>query len=369
MAGTAATSGGAILEAREVWKAFADHAAVRGVSIAVEPGEFLTLLGPSGCGKTTLLRMIAGFESVTRGDIFIAGERKTDAPPYRRPLGMVFQNLALFPHLTVGENVAYGLKVRRTESATIAREVAAALELVGLGPLAGRAVHQLSGGQRQRVALARALVVKPAVLLLDEPLGALDLKLRRQLQVELKNLQKRVGTTFIFVTHDQEEALSMSDRIAVMNAGQVEQLSSAKEVYDRPRTAFVASFVGDNNLFRAERDGDGVRLPELGVTRPAPAAPSAGGAVVLAVRPEHVRLQRAGGASGALRGTVTDETYLGSSVQYTVQAGGRAILAAMPCGTGAAFASGDDVEVEWDAADAVLVPDSAPVPPSPTATH
>ena len=356
-------SAGAILETREVWKAFADHAAVRGVSIAVEAGEFLTLLGPSGCGKTTLLRMIAGFESVTRGDIFIGGERKTDAPPYQRPLGMVFQNLALFPHLTVGENVAYGLKVRRATTATIAREVAAALELVGLGALAGRAVHQLSGGQRQRVALARALVVRPAVLLLDEPLGALDLKLRRQLQVELKNLQRRVGTTFVFVTHDQEEALSMSDRIAVMNGGRVEQLASAKEIYDRPRTAFVAGFVGDNNIFVAEREGAALRLPELGITLAHDGEAAEANPLVLAVRPEHVRLRPVNGPDGAIRGTVTDEVYLGSTVQFTVRAGGRSILATLPCRpgeAGALFPPGTEVELDWNAAASVLVPTSAP---------
>jgi ABC-type Fe3+/spermidine/putrescine transport system ATPase subunit len=363
------TNTGAILEAREVWKAFADHTAVRGVSIAVEPGEFLTLLGPSGCGKTTLLRMIAGFESVTRGDIFIAGERKTDAPPYQRPLGMVFQNLALFPHLTVGDNVAYGLKVRRVDSATIAREVDTALELVGLGALAGRAVHQLSGGQRQRVALARALVVKPTVLLLDEPLGALDLKLRRQLQTELKTLQKRVGTTFIFVTHDQEEALSMSDRIAVMNGGRVEQLASAKEIYDRPQTAFVAGFVGDNNIFPAEIDGKDVRLLEFDLRRPMPArVPAATGPFLLAVRPEHVRLGPARGLEGALRGFVADETYLGPNVQYTVRAGDRSLLATMPCRPsdgGTLFPIGAQVELDWDPAAAILVPAGETSPPPP----
>ena len=352
-----------ILEAREVWKAFADQVAVAGVSVSVKPGEFLTLLGPSGCGKTTLLRMIAGFEKVTRGEIFIAGERKTDAPPYRRPLGMVFQNLALFPHLTVGDNVAYGLKVRRMDAGAITREVAAALELVGLGPLAGRAVHQLSGGQRQRVALARALVVKPAVLLLDEPLGALDLKLRRQLQVELKNLQNRVGTTFIFVTHDQEEALSMSDRIAVMNRGRVEQLASAKEIYDLPRTAFVASFVGDNNMFQAEREVGGVRLPELGVVRQAGGIAVPSGPVMLAIRPERIRLRPASAETTDVRGTVTDEVFLGSNVQYTVRVGGRSILANMafrPGGTDALFSPGDEVEVEWDPAASVLVPAESP---------
>lgn len=357
------TSSGAILEARDVWKDFADHAAVRGVSLAVEPGEFLTLLGPSGCGKTTLLRMIAGFETVSRGEIFIAGERKTDAPPYRRPLGMVFQNLALFPHLTVEDNIAYGLRVRRVDGATIASEVRAALALVGLDGLGARAVHQLSGGQRQRVALARALVVKPAVLLLDEPLGALDLKLRRQLQVELKSLQKRVGTTFVFVTHDQEEALSMSDRIAVMNAGQVEQLSSAREIYERPRTAFVARFVGDNNCFAAESEPGGIRLPELGLSVPAQAMPALRGGAVLSVRPEHIRLTPlVTGSEGRMPGTILSEIYLGTNVQYTIEIGQTRILASVPCrpGEGTVFRPGDPVGIDWDPAAAALLPAEAP---------
>ena len=349
------TTSASILDVREAWKVYPDHAAVRGVSLSVQPGEFLTLLGPSGCGKTTLLRLVAGFETATRGDIFIAGERKTNAPPYRRPLGMVFQSLALFPHLTVGDNVGYGLRVRRMDRATVAREVAAALDAAAIGALAGRAVHQLSGGQRQRVALARALVVKPAVLLLDEPLGALDLKLRRQLQVELKGLQKRLGTTFVFVTHDQEEALSMSDRIAVMNEGRIEQLSDAKQLYDRPQSLFVARFVGDNNIFAAEvegRSGRGalLRLLDLGISRPVATLHGPGEAVALAVRPESIRLAPPDTRPDTPSGTVVDQIYLGSRVQYTIRAGSQLVLATVPCRPGQVppFRIGDDVAIDWD---------------------
>ncbi|MFM8991157.1 MAG: ABC transporter ATP-binding protein, partial [Alphaproteobacteria bacterium] len=240
---------GPVLEALEVEKNFGAFRAVDGVSLSVRRGEFLTLLGPSGCGKTTMLRMAAGFESPDRGTIRIEGADVTSVPPYSRELGFVFQNLALFPHLTVGENIAFGLEVRKVPVAEQARRIDESLQLVGLAGHAARRVHELSGGQRQRVALARALVIRPAVLLLDEPLGALDLKLRRQLQVELKGLQQRTGTTFVFVTHDQEEALTMSDRIAVMNEGRIEQLDDASAIYDRPRTRFVAQFIGDTNLF------------------------------------------------------------------------------------------------------------------------
>ncbi|TCT02243.1 ABC transporter ATP-binding protein [Aquabacter spiritensis] len=348
-----------ILEVSGVTKAYGAALAVRGVDLAVRRGEFLTLLGPSGCGKTTLLRMIAGFETVTGGSIRIADRDATRLPPYRRNLGMVFQNLALFPHLTVGENVAFGLKVKRAPQSEIEQGVRRALELVELGHLKDRAVHQLSGGQRQRVALARALAIGPSLLLLDEPLGALDLKLRRQLQIELKQLQRRVGTTFIFVTHDQEEALGMSDRIAVMNQGRIEQLGTAKEIYDTPATAFVARFVGDNNLFEAQRnDGAGraIRLPRLGIVRTAPRAmPEA--QALLAVRPENIVLRRAP-ADGALSGDIVEDTYSGASVRYSIAVGTEHLVATMPCRVGEAppFAKGDRVVIDWDDARSVLTP-------------
>jgi spermidine/putrescine ABC transporter ATP-binding subunit len=358
------------LDVRKVRKVYDGFVAVHALDIHVHTGEFLTLLGPSGCGKTTLLRMIAGFETVTSGDIFISGQRMTDTPPYRRPLGMVFQNLALFPHLTVGENVGYGLKVRRSDALTVVREVEAALELVDLAHVAGRATHQLSGGQRQRVALARALVMKPEVLLLDEPLGALDLKLRRQLQVELKNLQKRVGTTFIFVTHDQEEALSMSDRIAVMNEGRIEQLASAKTIYDAPATAFVARFVGDNNFIPAEvaehrANQITLHLPKIGATRSISTTSlnlgNGATTFALTVRPEHLRMSRAGTKPDELTGVICDEIYFGSAVRYTINVRDQMFLATMPClaGASAQFTRGDVVAIDWDDATAVIVPMSA----------
>ncbi len=354
------TDPASVLDVQSVRKAFGPVVAVDTVDLAVRRGEFLTLLGPSGCGKTTLMRMIAGFETVTSGRILLGGEDMTHRPPYRRPLGMMFQNLALFPHLSVGENVGFGLRVRRQRGAAQRRAVEAALEQVGLAHVADRSVHQLSGGQRQRVALARALAVKPELLLLDEPLSALDLKLRRQLQVELKQLQQRLGTTFIFVTHDQEEALSMSDRIAVMNHGRVEQLGMAKEIYDAPRTGFVARFVGDTNFLAAElagRDAGGctVRLPELGLTRHVPAAAPAG-RLALTVRPEDVVLMPAD-QPGALQGVVSGQAYLGAAMRYLVAVGEMTVMATVPCGVGQAppFAPGDRVSVDWPDDRAVIV--------------
>ena len=253
-----------ILTADKVEKKFGALSAVDQVSFDVADGEFLTFLGPSGCGKTTMLRMVAGFEEVTRGRLLLDGSDLSRVPAFRRPVGMVFQNLALFPHMTVFENVAFGLAVKRRPGAETRKRVDETLELVDLAGYGGRMVHQLSGGQRQRVALARSLITQPRILLLDEPLGALDLKLRRQLQLELRALQQRTGTTFIFVTHDQEEAMSMSDRIAVFNAGRIEQIAPPNEIYTRPASRFVADFVGESNLLPGRVRGGQIEIDDIG---------------------------------------------------------------------------------------------------------
>jgi spermidine/putrescine transport system ATP-binding protein len=238
------------VELRKVFKVFNGETAVRGVDLNIHQGEFFSILGPSGCGKTTTLRLIAGFESPSAGEVLIQNQLMTHVPPYRRPVNTVFQSYALFNHFTVWENVAFGLRIKRLPKAAVADRVKGALKLVKMESLANRFPTQLSGGQQQRVALARALVNRPAVLLLDEPLGALDLKLRKEMQVELSNLHQDLGLTFVMVTHDQEEALSLSDRISVMHEGKIEQIGSPSEIYEHPQTAFVADFIGDTNLFR-----------------------------------------------------------------------------------------------------------------------
>jgi spermidine/putrescine transport system ATP-binding protein len=241
-------SDGNAIELRDVVKRFGEIRAVDHVSLQIRDGEFFSLLGPSGCGKTTTLRMIAGFEYPTSGQVRIHGREMATTPPYQRPVNTVFQSYALFPHMTVTENVAFGLEMKRIPKAEVGPRVQEALEMVRLGGFAGRHPRQMSGGQQQRVALARALVNRPEVLLLDEPLGALDQKLRKELQLELKSLQRRVGVTFIFVTHDQEEALTMSDRIAVMSLGKVLQVGTPTEIYERPTCKFVADFIGETNF-------------------------------------------------------------------------------------------------------------------------
>jgi spermidine/putrescine transport system ATP-binding protein len=314
------------VELRSVTKLFGDLAAVRDLSLAIGTGRFFTLLGPSGCGKTTTLRMIAGFEEVTAGQVLIAGEDVAGLPPHKRPTNTVFQSYALFPHLSVSDNVAFGLRRKRVGKDEIKRRVAAELERVGLAREAHRKPNQLSGGQQQRVALARALVNFPKVLLLDEPLGALDLKLRKGLQLELKQIQREVGITFVYVTHDQEEALTMSDQIAVMNLGRVEQVADPEQVYERPETTFVAGFIGVSNLMPATVEaGGGVHL-DNGPTVPAAEDGFRPGERCQAVvRPEKLHIgrvdERADGDLPSVEGTVESSVYLGTSTQIVVDLG------------------------------------------------
>jgi len=302
--------------------------AVDHIDLEVNEGEFFSLLGPSGCGKTTTLRMIGGFEEPTEGRIELQGEDVTWLPAYKRNVNTVFQNYALFPHLTIFENVAFGLRRKKVSGADVKKRVTEMLELVELPGYEGRKPGQISGGQAQRVALARALVNRPAVLLLDEPLGALDLKLRKQMQVELKRIQQEVGITFMYVTHDQEEAMTMSDRIAVMNNGRYEQLGDPEVLYEHPRTRFVAGFLGVSNLLPTTRDGsaNGAAAFKMAdgspVQVPASVLDGRTGSVALGVRPEKIRLfepqDDVPGGLNRLAGTISDASYLGVSTQYIV---------------------------------------------------
>ncbi len=309
-----------------VTKRFDDVAAVDDLNLDIERGEFFTLLGPSGCGKTTTLRMVAGFEEPTEGRVLLDGADVTGLPAFKRPVNTVFQSYALFPHLRVSENVAFGLKRKKVAKPEIRRRVDDELERVGLAAEANRRPAQLSGGQQQRVALARALVNRPAVLLLDEPLGALDLKLRKQLQLELKRIQRDVGITFVYVTHDQEEALTMSDRIAVMNRGVVEQVDVPETVYERPRTRFVAGFIGVSNLMPGEVVSTNGRSAQLrldaGVTvTTGSAGASTGERCQAVVRPEKLQIRGSEGDHGqpTVQGVLESSLYLGTATQVLVR--------------------------------------------------
>ena len=345
-----------------VTKRFHDVVAVDDLSLEINRGEFFSVLGPSGCGKTTTLRMIGGFEEVTAGTVFLGEQDVTDLPPYRRDVNTVFQNYALFPHLNVFENVAFGLRRRKTAQADVHRRVAEMLELVELPGYERRRPNQLSGGQQQRVALARALINHPRVLLLDEPLGALDLKLRKLMQIELKRIQTEVQVTFVYVTHDQEEAMTMSDRIAVMRAGRVDQLGTPEELYERPATAFVAGFLGVSNLLEGEvqeRDGEvaAVRLGDGTVLR-VPVSAAAGLARVrVGVRPEKLKVTAGASASddvatNCLVGRVLDASYMGVSTQYLVRTGDGHVLTVYSqnldtSGTSEGLATGQPVCLTW----------------------
>ncbi|MCW5876506.1 MAG: ABC transporter ATP-binding protein [Anaerolineales bacterium] len=350
-------------------------AAVNDISLQIRQGEFFTLLGPSGCGKTTTLRIIAGFEFPTSGDVYLNGELSNNLPPYKRPVNTVFQNYALFPHLSVAQNVAFGLTIKRVPAPERDARVREALELIRLGDLGARYPNQLSGGQQQRVALARALVNRPAVLLLDEPLGALDLKLREQMQHELKQLQKRVGITFIYVTHDQEEALTMSDRIAVMSEGRVQQLGTPEDIYNYPSNHFVADFIGDTNFI----EGNVLSLHEdhtvLKVGREEVVAGRSnvrlapGDKVTMVIRPEKLSISLEGGdaepapaanGSGARRAQmnarVTDEVFVGTDNRVYVALKSGPELAVLVRNMDQDFKKGDRVRLTYDPADSRLLP-------------
>ena len=373
--GTRAASEPVAVELAAISKQFGDHVVVDRVALEIRNGEFFSLLGPSGCGKTTTLRMIAGFETPTAGRIRLGGADVTDRPAHLRRVGMVFQNYALFPHLSVADNVAFALRLQRVAAPEIARRVAAALQMVRLPGLDARSPSQLSGGQQQRVALARALVFRPTVVLLDEPLGALDQKLRKAMQLELKALQKEIGLTFVYVTHDQEEALTMSDRIAVMDGGRVLQIADPETLYQRPASRFVADFIGVSNFLEGsvrERTGAlvtiALRLEGERLIRAAwRDGLAVGQAVTTAVRPERMRLVPLGaatpqvGADNTLEGTVRDIVYTGSDTQYFVELGASTtVMVRVPNdhapGVRVLAARGDSVRVCWHAeSTAVLV--------------
>jgi putative spermidine/putrescine transport system ATP-binding protein/spermidine/putrescine transport system ATP-binding protein len=343
-----------------VSKSYGAVAAVRDLTLEIPRGVFFSLLGPSGCGKTTTLRLVAGFERPSQGEVFIRGVQVTEIPPYKRDFSMVFQSFALFPHLTVAENVAFGLRMRGIGGAERGKAVGEALSLVKLAGLEARYPRELSGGQQQRVALARAIVVKPAVLLLDEPLGALDKLLREEMQVELRQLQRQLGITAVFVTHDQEEALTLSDEIAVMRDGVIEQRGAPRAVYERPRTEFVASFLGASNLLVGtvlDRSGGRVAVEVAGHRFAVEETATPGRTVRVAVRPERLRL----GANGepGIAARVREVVYRGAATHvYLDSAAGSLIAYAQNAGTGAsALRAGDAVACGWDDGAAVVLAD------------
>ncbi len=331
--------GGGRIELRSLSKWYGDQHVLDAIDLVIEPGEFFSLLGPSGCGKTTTLRLIGGFEDIEHGSVTIDGADMRGVQPERRPVNTVFQSYALFPHKSVADNVAFGLRFQDCTKTETTRRVNEALELVRLQGLEGRKPHQLSGGQQQRVALARSLVLRPKVLLLDEPLGALDAKLRRVLQVELRSLHREVGITFVYVTHDQEEALTMSDRLAVMNTGRIEQVGAPREVYDEPANRYVADFLGLANLLPAHADDRGVSV--LGAHVPVSAQGVTGDCTVL-VRPE--RLQLVQPAEGMLRAQVQHVVFAGAATHVHLQIADRQLQAVVP-NDGSALAAAEGGEV------------------------
>jgi spermidine/putrescine transport system ATP-binding protein len=355
------------VELRQVVKIFDGEPVVRNLDLAIQPGEFFSILGPSGCGKTTTLRLVAGFEEPSRGEVILQGRSMAGVPPYRRPVNTVFQSYALFGHMNIWENVAFGLRVQRLGRAEIRNRVQQALALVKLEHLGDRHPQQLSGGQQQRVALARALVNRPSVLLLDEPLAALDLKLRKEMQFELASLHRQLGLTFILVTHDQEEALSLSDRIAVMNRGQFVQVGTPQEIYNRPATAFVADFIGDTNLLRGrvqQVQAERVQVETTGGLSIWVVAPEAdlarGSEVVVSIRPEKLRLslEPISGAVNCVEGQLSQVQFLGDRLCCWVELKtGDRLLVRQSSAQSALLLDGDAsaVSVAWEVTDGLAL--------------
>jgi len=354
-----------MVELRNVHKRFGNFSAVQDVTLLIKPGEFITLLGPSGCGKTTLLRMISGFETPTEGTVLLDGVDVTALPPYRRSVNQVFQSYALFPHMTVRENVGFGLRMQKVPRDEAEGRVASGIDLVSLTGLEDRKPSQLSGGQRQRVALARAIVCRPKVLLLDEPLSALDAKLRHSMQIELKRLQQKLGITFVFVTHDQEEALTMSDRIAVCNKGHIEQLGTADEIYYQPKTTFVANFIGEANILEAKviDQAGAISVIQVGADitlkiQPQQATPPSG-ELLISVRPEKISLsKRPWESDNTFEAEVAEELFMGATDQLLLRTKSGAELTAVVANESAtqdAFHVGDHVYCRIHQDDVVVV--------------
>lgn len=368
-----ATEGSVDVELRGVVKHFDDEPAVQGLDLRIYQGEFFSILGPSGCGKTTTLRLIAGFETPTEGEVLIQGVNMGRIPAHRRPVNTVFQSYALFDHMTVRDNIAFGLKIKRLPANQVRERVLDALRLVRMEGFADRMPNQLSGGQKQRVALARALVNRPAVMLLDEPLGALDLKLRKQMQVELSTLHRQLGITFILVTHDQEEALSLSDRIAVMNAGRIDQIGTPSDIYDRPTTPFVADFIGDTNLLHGHLEGsDGTVLRVVTpsglkvLVQQHPEIPLEPHPVVVSVRPEKIRLSADfPTADNCYHGQISHVMYLGTHIHCGVRLSSGETLTVLLANRGQALPDLDTpMYAYWAAEDVRLLSAELPLPVS-----
>ena len=368
--GTTATDTALDVELRKVFKVFNGETAVRGVDLSIRQGEFFSILGPSGCGKTTTLRLIAGFETPSAGELMIRGQSMTNTPAYRRPVNTVFQSYALFGHMNVWDNIAFGLRIKKLGKTEIEERVREVLQLVKMESFANRFPGQMSGGQQQRVALARALVNRPAVLLLDEPLGALDLKLRKQMQLELSNLHQELGLTFVMVTHDQEEAMSLSDRIAVMHEGKIEQIGSPEEIYECPQTAFVADFIGDTNLFSGtvesiERSTLTVRTSanlKIIVQQSDMWNGVTGDSVMVSVRPEKVylNLYQPEASVNCFEGRLKNTMYMGTHVHYVVElTSGDKITVRQP-NTGGSFPDQNTpIYAYWGTTDCLVLGDRA----------